>query len=234
MWNTAIMLSNWKHVRTREKLSERIAHLLLFVTAEDPTSVESLLPVFAGAVVRGMFLAAVDTPSIMRTVLSLRGRGDRRVVFGLTTAARREGAVEGKGVGFSTKGAELGLERADAGITFMPESPTAIALRNAGSTFCRSEDETIAAIHKRAADKVSKVETHTGVCNVDPDRAGIGVTCILGESGQRVLVISEILGEGGGVEDLGHLIHREGNQFASLLVTFRRQPIIGEVAYFEA
>ena len=56
--------------------------------------------------------------------------------------------MEGKGVGFSAKGAELGLERADAGITFMPESPAAIALGDAGTTFCRSEDETIAAIHK--------------------------------------------------------------------------------------
>ena len=105
------MLSSWKHIRTREKLCEQITHLLLFVTAEDPTPVESLLPVFAGVIVRSVCLATVDTSSVMRTVLTLRGGGDRRVVLGLAVATRCKSTVEGKGVGFSAQRAELSLER---------------------------------------------------------------------------------------------------------------------------
>ena len=105
-------------------------------------------------------------------------------MLGLATAAQREGAMEGKGVGFSAQWAELGLEGADAGITFMPEMPAAITLGNACATFGRSEDETMTAIHEGVADKVSQVETHVGVCNVKPNRAGVRVTCILGESRQ--------------------------------------------------
>ena len=155
-------------------------------------------------------------------------------MLGLATAARHEGVMEGKGMGLSAQWAELGLEGENAGITFMPETPAAIALGNACATFGRSEDETMMAIHEGAADEVSKVETRVGVCNVEPNRASVRVTCILGESRQRVLVISEVFGEGGGVEDLGHLIHCEGNQFASLLVAFRCQPIVGKITYFEA
>ena len=155
-------------------------------------------------------------------------------MLGLATAARREGAMEGKGVGFSAQWAELGLEGADAGIAFMPEAPAAVALGNASATFGRSKDETMTAIHEGAADEVSKVETRAGVCNVDPNRAGVRVACILGESGQGVLVVTEVSGEGGGVEDLGHLVHREGDQFASLLVAFRCQPVVGKITYLEA
>ena len=230
----AIMLSSWKHVRIRKEFSERVAHLLLFVTAEDPTTVESLLPVFARVVIQGVFLATVDAACIVRTVLSLWGGGDGRVVLRLATAARCEGAMEGKGVGFSAQRAELHLERADVGITFMPELPAAIALGNASTTFGRSKDETMTAVHERVADEVSKVETRTGVCNVKPDRAGVGVTCILGEACQRVLIITEVLDKRGDVEDLGYLFHREGDQLARLLVTFRRQTIIRKVTYLEA
>ena len=118
-------------------------------------------------------------------------------MLGLAVAARREGAMKGKGVGFSAQWAELSLERADAGITFMPKAPAAIALGNTCTTFGRSEDETMTAIHEGAADEVSKVETRVGVCDVDPNRAGVRVTCILGESGQRVLVVSEVFVEYG-------------------------------------
>ena len=142
-------------------------------------------------------------------------------MLGFATAAQREGVMEGKGVRFSAQRAELGLEGADAGITFMSKMPAAVTLGNTGTTFGRSENETMAVIHKGMADEVLKVETRMGVCNVKPNCAGVRVTCILGESRQRVLVITEVLGEGGGVEDLGHLIHREGNQFAGLLVAFR-------------
>ena len=142
------MLSSWKHVRIRKEFSERITHLLLFVAVEDPTPVKSLLPVFASTVIRGMFLATVDAPSVMRTVLALWGGRDRRVMLGLASAARRKGAVEGKGVGFSAQRAELSLERADASITFMPKAPAVIALGNTGSAFGRSEDETVTTIHK--------------------------------------------------------------------------------------
>ena len=90
--------------------------------------------------------------------------------------------MEGKGVRFSAQRAELGLGRADAGIDFMPEAPAAITLRNAGTTFSRSEDETMAAIHKGTANKVSKIETRVGVCNIKPDHAGVRVACILGET----------------------------------------------------
>ena len=37
----------------------------------------------------------------------------------------------------------------------------------------RSGDETMTAVHKGAADEVSKVETHVGVCNVKPNCAGV-------------------------------------------------------------
>ena len=116
--------------------------------AEDPTPGESLLPVFAGAVVQSVLLATVDTPSIMRTVLALWSRRDGRVMLGLAAATRREGAVEGKGMEFSTQRAELSLERTDTSITFMPEAPAAIALGNAGSAFGRSEDEAMTTIHE--------------------------------------------------------------------------------------
>ena len=117
-------------------------------------------------------------------------------MFGLATAARREGVMEGKGVRFSAQGAELGLEGADADITFMPEAPAAITLGNAGTMFSRSEDETVTTIHKGTADKVLKVETRVGVCNINPNCADVRVTCILEESGQGVLVITEVLGKG--------------------------------------
>ena len=228
------MLSSWKHIRNRKEFSERFAHLLLLVTAEDPTSVESLLPVFACPVTRGVFLTTVDAACIMRTVLSFQSGGDRRVMLGFTMAARRKDAMEGKGVGFSTQWAELGLERADAGITFMPEAPAAITLRNASSTFSRSEDETMTTVHERVADKVSKVETRAGVCNVKPDRTGVRVACILGESWQGVLIVGEVLGERRDVEDLGDLLHREGDQFAGLLVVFRCQTVVRKIADLEA
>ena len=69
-------------------------------------------------------------------------------MLGLAMAARREGAMEGKGVGFSAQWAELGLEGADAGIAFMPKTPAAVTLGNACATFGRSEDETMTAVHK--------------------------------------------------------------------------------------
>ena len=99
--------------------------------------------------------------------------------------------------------------------------------------FGRSEDETMMAIHKQATDKVSEIETCTGVSNINPDRAGIRVSRILGESGQGVFVISEILGKGGAVKDRGYLLHHERDQLASLLVVFGRQPVIGKVADLE-
>ena len=76
-------------------------------------------------------------------------------------------------------------------------------------------------VHEGTANEVSKVETRTGVCNVKPNHAGIRVTCILGESGQGVLVVTEVPGKRGGVEDLGHLVHCEGHQFAGLLITLK-------------
>ena len=72
-----------------------------------------------------------------------------------------------------------------------------------------------------------------GVCNIKPDCAGVRVTCILGEAGQRILVITEVLGKGRRVEDLGYLIHHEGNQLACLLVAFGSQPVVGEVTDLE-
>ena len=181
-----------------------------------------------------MFLAAVDAACVMRTVLSLWGGGNRRVVLGFATAARRKGAVEGKSVGLSTQRAEFGLERADASITFMPKAPAPVTLGNTSTAFGRSENKTMTAVHEGAADEVSEVETHAGVCNIEPDRAGVRVTCILGESRQGVLVIVEVLSERGDVEDLGDLIYHEGNQFACFLVAFKHQPVVGEVADLEA
>ena len=49
-------------------------------------------------------------------------------MLGFATAARCEGAVEGKDVGFSAQRAELSLERTDAGITFMPKAPAVITV----------------------------------------------------------------------------------------------------------
>ena len=205
------MLSSWKHVRIRKEFSEQITHLLLFVTVEDPTPVESLLPIFAGAVIQGMFLAAVDTPCVVRTVVPFRSGRDRRVVLGLAMAAQHKGMMEGKSVGFSTQGAELSLERADTGITFMPEAPAVITLGNASLTFGRSKDETMTTVYEGVANKVSKVEIRTGVCNVKPDRAGVRVTHILGESWQGVLIVMEVLGKGRAIGNLGYLIHHEGD-----------------------
>ena len=116
-------------------------------------------------------------------------------MLGLASAARHKGMMEGKSVRFSAERVELGLEGTDAGITFMPKVPAVIALGNASTMFGRSKDETMTAIHERAADEVSKVETRAGVCNVKPDCAGLGVTCILGEAWQRVLIITEVLGK---------------------------------------
>ena len=89
------------------------------------------------------------------------------------------------------------------------------------------------AVHKRATNKVSKIETRAGICNIKPDRAGVRVTCILGEARQRILVVTEVLGKGRRVEDLGNLIHCEGDQLARLLITFGRQPIVREVTDLE-
>ena len=62
----------------------------------------------------------------------------------------------------------------------------------------------------------------------------MGVPCILGESEQGILIITEALDEGGDIEDLGNLIYCEGDQLAGLFVTFEHQPVVGEVADFEA
>ena len=147
-------------------------------------------------------------------------------MLGLAMAARCEGAMEGEDMRFSA-------QRADASITFMPKVPAAITLGDASLMFGRREDETMTAIHKGGAHKVLKVETCTGVCNIKSDRAGVRVACILGELGQEVLIVTEVLGERRGIEDLGDLVHHEGDQFASLLLVFGRQTVVGEVAYFE-
>ena len=97
-------------------------------------------------------------------------------MLGFATAARHKAVVEGKSVGLSA-------QRADASITFMPKAPAPVTLGNASTTFSRSENETMMAVHEGAADEVSEVETRAGVCNIEPDRAGVRVTCILGESG---------------------------------------------------
>ena len=109
----------------------------------------------------------------------------------------------------------------------MLKAPAAITLRNTSSMFGRCEGKMM------MADKILEVETHMGVCNIEPNRAGVQVTCILGEVRQGVLVITEVLGKGGAVEDLGYLLHHKGDQLAGLLITFGHPPIVGEVADLE-
>ena len=75
---------------------------------------------------------------------------------------------------------------------------------------------------------------HGGCARRGKESRSGGVACILGESEQGILIVTEVLGKRESVKDLGHLIHYEGNQFAGLLITFKRQPIVAEVANLEA
>ena len=174
------MLSSWKQVSigVKEAVKKIVTHSLFLVALKDPLSVESFLPVFALAIVRAVVTATVDALASMGAVLTFRSSRDGRVALGLSSAARRQSAVEFEGVGFTVDGADLSLERTDMGVRAMSKTPASVALRNTRAVVCRGDHKTMFALHKVAAYKVAKVETRTRVSDIKPDGASIRTSAV--------------------------------------------------------